>query len=124
MDQLKQEIYATVQSVVEEEGIDVSEIHDHDALGDDLGLRSIDIARIIAILELQLAVDPFAELVPITSVRTVGDLWAAYAKCFSQEKGTEGQANDSLEPQPRRRRRASGTQQRQLRKKSRRNASS
>lgn len=131
MDQLKQEIYATVQSVVEEEGIDVSEIHDHDALGDDLGLRSIDIARIIAILELQLAVDPFAELVPITSVRTVGDLWAAYAKCFSQKKGAEeGHLEDgpgSLEQkrtQTPRRQRTSGTRQRELRKKSRRNVSS
>ena len=124
MDQLKQQIYATVQSVVSEEGIDVSEIHDHDALGDDLGLKSIDIARIIAMLELQLAVDPFAELVPITSVRTVGDLWAAYAKCFSQESGTQEsrsqEAQESLKPQTRRRQ---GGRQRELRRKSRRNTS-
>ena len=33
-------------------------------------------------LELMFEIDPFAKLVPITSVRTVGDLVAAYAQAL------------------------------------------
>jgi acyl carrier protein len=47
-------------------------------LVDQLGLRSLDLARIVAVLELELGVDPFSELVPITTVRTVADLYRAY----------------------------------------------
>ena len=56
-------------------------------LVDDLGLRSLDLARIIAKLEMKLGVDPFAELVSVTSIRTPGDLCAAYAKCFAAAEG-------------------------------------
>jgi acyl carrier protein len=44
----------------------------------ELGLKSLDLAKLVAILELELGVDPFAKLVPITEVRTVGDLCNAY----------------------------------------------
>ncbi|WP_433790749.1 acyl carrier protein [Actinoplanes sp. CA-252034] len=44
----------------------------------DLGLRSLDLARIVAVLEIEVGHDPFLKDVPVTSVRTVGDLVAAY----------------------------------------------
>ena len=44
------------------------------------------LARIVASLEMKLDVDPFAEDVAITSIRTVGDLCNAY------EKATRGAA--------------------------------
>lgn len=46
---------------------------------DALGLKSLDLARLVAELEEELDFNPFAELVDITSVRTVGDLVAAYS---------------------------------------------
>jgi hypothetical protein len=52
----------------------------------DLGLTSLDIARIIAVLELELGADPFASLVAITDVRTVSDLCAAYRKALATLK--------------------------------------
>ena len=67
-------------------------------LVDDLGLRSLDLARIIAKLEMKLGVDPFAELVSVTSIRTPGDLCAAYAKCFAADEGAPESA--PAEPAP------------------------
>jgi acyl carrier protein len=101
MQDLKQIIYATIQSVMEDLDFAVTAIHDHDALVDDLGLKSLDLARIVAILELKIEVDPFAELVSVTSIRTVGDLCAAYAQCFAtppSAASTNSTKSDELEP--------------------------
>lgn len=89
MHNLKQTIYATIQKVIEELSLDVETLHDQDALVDGLGLKSLDLARIIATLDLKLDADPFSELVSITSVRTVGDLYAAYATYFSAQRDSD-----------------------------------
>ncbi len=60
----------------------------------DLGLQSIQLAELVAILEQDLKVDPFAALVPITSVRTVGDLCEAYRRGLAGEQpSTEADAD-------------------------------
>lgn len=43
-----------------------------------LGLTSLDLAFLVAELEVEFGVDPFARRVSITSVRTVNDLINAY----------------------------------------------
>ena len=62
-----------------------------DRLGE-LGLTSIDLAQLVAGLEARLHADPFQELVPITSVRTVADLCGAYERFFAGEKPGESDA--------------------------------
>jgi len=47
------------------------------SLIDQLGLSSMDLAELIATLEAELGVDPFATIA-ISSIRTVGDLYAVY----------------------------------------------
>jgi acyl carrier protein len=42
-----------------------------------LGLGSMDLAELIAILEMELGVDPFATT-SISRIRTVGDIYEAY----------------------------------------------
>lgn len=44
----------------------------------DIGLTSLELATVIARLELSLDLDPFAELISVTTIRTVGDMVAAY----------------------------------------------
>jgi acyl carrier protein len=80
---LSQVVHAVIRLVAEEESIPLKTLRNELKLVDDIGLKSLDLARVVAKLELTLGVDPFAELVPITSIRTVGDLCAAYARCFS-----------------------------------------
>lgn len=76
-------VYAALQRVAQERAIPTERIKAHHTLVEDIGFRSLDLARLIAIIELELDADPFASLVPVTSVRTVADLCAAYAKCFA-----------------------------------------
>jgi acyl carrier protein len=54
-------------------------------LNGDLALASLDLAQLVAVLEADLQADPFAALVPITSVRTVGDLCRAYQRALAGE---------------------------------------
>jgi acyl carrier protein len=75
-----------VAGVAKSRGEDVGPVSVSQTLTGDLGLRSLDLAQIVATLEVQLGVDPFAELVAITSVRTVGDLVNAYR--LAQEGGS------------------------------------
>jgi acyl carrier protein len=67
-----------------EKDLPVREIGSEDRLNADLGLTSLDLATLVAALEMTLKADPFQELVPITSVRTIGDLELAYVKFFSR----------------------------------------
>lgn len=62
-------------------------------LNGDLGLASLDLAQLVAILEVDLGVDPFAALVPITGVRTVADLCVAY------ERGVAGEGPAAEDPE-------------------------
>lgn len=81
MSEHKQIIHDTLRRVAEEEGVQLGSISDSSALIDTLGFRSLHIARILAILEIKFSYDPFASGdVPITGLRTVGDLCAAYER--------------------------------------------
>ncbi|MBJ6760428.1 hypothetical protein JGU66_06610 [Myxococcaceae bacterium JPH2] len=71
------------------------EVGHADRLGADLGLSSLDLAQLVASLEMRLKADPFQELVPITSVRTVADLCGAYEKFFSGDT-SDGGASEAL----------------------------
>jgi acyl carrier protein len=46
----------------------------------DLGMDSMDIAELVAVLEEQLGDDPFAEAASIADVRTIGDLIEIYGR--------------------------------------------
>ena len=71
-----------VGRVAQEKSIEVAELGTGMRLIEDVGLKSLDLARIVALLQEEYPVDPFAELVPITSVRTLGDLAGAYHKAL------------------------------------------
>jgi len=81
MSEHKQIIHDILRRVAEEEGVQLGTINDSSALIDNLGFRSLHIARILAILEIEFSYDPFASGdVPITSLRTVGDLCSVYER--------------------------------------------
>jgi acyl carrier protein len=52
-------------------------------LGADLGLGSLDLARLVAVLEIRLGVDPFGAEANLGDMRTVGDLCLAYRRARS-----------------------------------------
>jgi 3-oxoacyl-[acyl-carrier protein] reductase len=66
-----------------------------DKLSATLGLSSLDLAFLVADLEAEFGVDPFAKLVSITSIRSVDDLERAYRIAFFPETSPARQ-DDSL----------------------------
>lgn len=71
-------IQEQIHTILAEQSRNVRRLSVKDKLSDTLGLSSLDLATLISELELALDADPFAELIPVTSIRTVGDLVRAY----------------------------------------------
>lgn len=92
MSEVKSVIHEVLLEVAEEEELGLSEIHGDEKLVEDLGLQSLTMARILAILEGRLGVDPFSQHVAVTSVRTVNDLCNAYEQCLSGNAPTDTSA--------------------------------
>jgi acyl carrier protein len=81
-DGLRTVIHGRIRAVLKERfGADRA-FSSHDKLAATLGLSSLDLAFLVADLEAELGVDPFAKLVSITSVRSVEDLERAYQQAF------------------------------------------
>ena len=76
-DQVAKTVFDTITTLLEEQGLENNGFDESAKLVDTLGLKSMDIAQIVLELEDELEADPFQEI-PITSVRTVGDLINAY----------------------------------------------
>jgi acyl carrier protein len=81
---LDQTIIAELRQLAAVRGLTLPAIKRRDQLVDDLGLKSLDLAHLVAVLERRLNADPFLRLVSITSIRTVGDLCDAYSRFFSE----------------------------------------
>ena len=86
MENIEQTVFDVIAKVAEEKGLDLKTVGLTQKLVTDIGFKSIDLARIIAIMEIKLCVDPFSKLVPITSIQTVGDLCDAYQLCFADDQ--------------------------------------
>jgi acyl carrier protein len=80
---LREEISQILEEKPPEARVSPERITREQRLGPDLGLTSLDLAQLVAVVEGRLEADPFQELVPITSVRNVGDLCKAYERFFS-----------------------------------------
>jgi len=96
MNELNTTVLNVIRGVAREKTPEIIAVRPDQMLVEDLGLRSLDLARIIAKLEMKLEVDPFAQLVSVTSIRTAGDLCDAYEKCFAEDD--EADATEPDEP--------------------------
>jgi acyl carrier protein len=97
MSQVRETVYDVLQTCAEEESLDIGDLTGNEKLVDELGFRSLSLARILAVLEGMLGADPFSELVAVTSVRTVDDLVGAFEKAISTE--THRVDEGSVDPQ-------------------------
>jgi acyl carrier protein len=83
--QIESIVYERIRTILAERGEEVAHLSGTEKLSATLGLSSLDLALLVAELEAQLGVDPFAKLVSITSVRSVNDLVRAYQQAFFPE---------------------------------------
>lgn len=67
-----------IQDLLSEKSSAKKLVHYQMLLVDELGLSSMDIARLIARLDIELHKEPFDEDLAITDIRTIEDLIAAY----------------------------------------------
>ena len=88
MEHVEHIVCEVITKVAGEKKLDLEKVIMTQKLVGEIGFKSIDLARIIAILESKLNVDPFSRLIPITRIQTVGDLCQAYQLCFSEDKET------------------------------------
>jgi hypothetical protein len=63
----------------------------------DIGFKSIDLARIVALAEIRLGVDPF-ETRPITDIRTVADLCRVYEDALAGRPARASSAESASRP--------------------------
>jgi acyl carrier protein len=75
---LEETVSRVVLQIVQRKTPALTQVSSAQLLSAELGLASLDVAELVANLEMQLGVDPFATHVSITSVQTVGDLVNAY----------------------------------------------
>jgi acyl carrier protein len=84
-EQLESVVHGRIRAILAERGDQISRLSGADKLNATLGLTSLDLAFLVADLEAELGVDPFAKLVSITSVRSVDDLVKAYQQAFAPQ---------------------------------------
>ena len=89
MDKYDAAVHEVLRDLMEEEKSEKADLNNDDRLVEDLGFSSLNMARIIAILEDQFGADPFSKAVAITSIRTVGDLADAYRQTLETETAKE-----------------------------------
>lgn len=92
--QIESIVHARIREVVAERGGALDRLSGADKLNATLGLSSLDLAILVAELEAELGVDPFAKLVSITSIRSVDDLVRAYREALFPELRT-GEADNT-----------------------------
>jgi acyl carrier protein len=83
--QIKAIVHGRIRAMLAERDREVGPLSGREKLNATLGLGSLDLAVLVAELEAELGVDPFAKLVSITSIRSVDDLVAAYQQAFFPE---------------------------------------
>jgi acyl carrier protein len=79
-EQIESVVHEKIRAVLQERFGHVRAFGGTDKLNATLGLSSLDLAFLVADLEVELGVDPFAKVVSITSVRSVDDLVFAYRR--------------------------------------------
>jgi acyl carrier protein len=81
-DQVDAAVLAAVKEIAGRSPKAPPSVEPHHRLAGDLGLASLDVAELVAVLEMTLGVDPFAAGASIADVRTVGDLAALYQRAL------------------------------------------
>ena len=92
-DRIRATVEETIAAVMAERDLDPVPIAPQAKLSETLGLRSMDLAQIVLTLEDDLDSDPFQEI-PITSIRTVGDLTQAYLAAAGLAAAPDAGAQD------------------------------
>jgi acyl carrier protein len=76
-------VHDEIEHILYEKNLINKNICNEVKLNTELGITSLDLARLVSLLEDKFNIDPFMEMVSITSIRTVGDLVNTYYKAIN-----------------------------------------
>ena|SRR5437588_1751726 len=93
--QIESIVHGRIRAVLAARVGEIGPLSGAEKLSATLGLSSLDLAFLVAELEAELGVDPFAKLVSITSVQSIADLVRAYQQAFFPEFQRSG-ADDAI----------------------------
>jgi acyl carrier protein len=62
----------------------LKQINDETMIVKNLGFSSLDVAELVAVLEMELGVDPFSQGVSIMSIHTVSELCKVYSEVLEK----------------------------------------
>jgi acyl carrier protein len=93
-EQIEAVVHQKIRAVLQERFGQIPAFGGADKLNATLGFSSLDLAFLVAELEVELGVDPFAKLVSITSVRSVDDLVQAYRRAIFGDNKLQAEDND------------------------------
>lgn len=81
---IKQAIDAVILEILAQNNRGDRQLKETDSFSKDLGFTSLDVAQLIATLEMELGVDPFSQgAAAISEVNTVAKLYAVYEEQLS-----------------------------------------
>jgi acyl carrier protein len=86
MDKIRDTINNVIEEIQEQEAYRPVALNESLRIVNDLGFKSLDVAQLIASLELELGIDPFAQGVSIKDVVTIGDLCKVYHDCLENNR--------------------------------------
>ena len=89
-EQIESVVHDRILAILRERGGEIVVVRGSDNLNAALGLSSLDLAFLVAGLEADLGLDPFAKLVAITSIRSVDDLVRAYCNAAFPQSASGG----------------------------------
>ena len=77
---IKTIVYNTIKNICIVEKKNEQEIEDKTRIIDDLNFTSLDIAQLVATMEVETSIDPFANGASLSDIQTVGDFYNLYSK--------------------------------------------
>jgi acyl carrier protein len=85
MDDLAEKIKHAIREIQEQQGYRIVELDDKMDILNTLGFQSLDIAQLIAMLELDLGVDPFSNGASLSELTTIKNLYEIYNEAIILE---------------------------------------
>lgn len=83
LSELEQAVHNEIMHILNEKELSIHALDNDMTLNATIGMTSLELARLVSVLDDKFGVDPFMELIPITSIRTIGDLINAYQQALN-----------------------------------------
>ncbi len=86
MNNIKATINEVLREIQNQNDYELVTLSEEKVIVEDLGFTSLDVAQLVASLEMELDLDPFAEDMSILDIHTIGGLYVVYEKSLQRRE--------------------------------------